>query len=185
MPQLETKAAEFAKLIDGQIVSNQVATEICIKGIVSGFPVKLEAIKGNYPFGVSYSVETGKFSSVVAHQNFKLVVTPKYAKGRMAAVTRFIFFERRGQKLDLPQLDSAFVFKYDNNILVKQFAQHENVGPNIQALEKQTHFNEMVIKSDAGIYLSQPEPFIALDLKECLNTFRTMTELAQVLFNFF
>jgi len=185
MPETETKLEKLAKIIDGQVVSNQAAVQICIKGIVAGFPVKLEAIQANYPFGVSYFIETSSFSSMSVNESFKLVVTPKYARGRLSAITRFLFFERRGQNVDVPALDSALIFKYDNGFLAKQFAHCPNVAANIQALEKQTHFNEMVIKSDAGLYLSQPTPFNVLDLEQCKETFDTLAKLAQVLFEVF
>ena len=46
--------------------------QVCVKGIVSGFPVKLEAIADSYPFGVNYFVETGAFSSQPPADNSNL-----------------------------------------------------------------------------------------------------------------
>jgi hypothetical protein len=185
MPENESKLQKLANLIDGQVILNQPALQICIKGIVAGFPVKLEAVQANYPFGVTYLVETNSFSKKTNSESFKLVIMPKFARGKLSAITRFLFFERRGQKLDLPILDSNFIFKYDNGILAKGFARQAGAAEAIEKLEKQTHFNEMVIKSNAGLYLSQPTAFNALDIQECKETFMAMTDLAQVLFDSF
>jgi hypothetical protein len=186
MPDIESKLANLAKLIDGQVVSNQVAVQACVKGIVSGFPVTVEAVQANYPFGVSYFMETSHFSSTrIANESFKLTILPKYARGWASIITRFLFFERRGQRIDLPSLDSAFIFKYDNALFAKQFAHYPDVADNIVLLEKLTHFNEMVIKSDAGLYLSQPTSFISLDLDLCQNVLTAMAKLGQVLFEAF
>ena len=185
MKDTQTKSDKLAKIIDGQVIYNQMALQICIKGIVNGFPVKLEAINPNYPFGVTYSVETSNFASKFERENFKLIIIPKYARGKLSIITRFLFFERRGQKIELPSLDLAFIFKYDNGFLAKQFVHYKNVAENIEKLEKQTHFNETIIKSNAGLFLSQPSPFSTLDLNECKGTFDIMAELAQILFEFF
>ena len=100
----------------------------------------------------------------------------------LSVITRFLFFERRGQKMDLSSLDANFVFKHNNEALAKQFVHSPGVADSIQTLEKQTHFNEMVIKSDAGVYLSQSTPFSVLELDQCKQTFDTLAKLAQVLF---
>src|ERR1700722_971399 len=104
MPDIQTKLTNLAQAIEGQVVSNKVAMQVCVKGIVAGFPVTLEAMQTNYPFGVSYFVETNHFSKA-KDQSFKLTILPKYARGWLSHVTRFLFFERRGQNMDLSTLD--------------------------------------------------------------------------------
>ena len=98
MPETETKSDKLARIIDGQVISNQTAVQICVKGIVSGFPVKLEAIKANYPFGVTYSIETSRFTNISAKESFKLVIMPKYARGRLSVITRFLFLKDAGKR---------------------------------------------------------------------------------------
>ncbi len=87
--------------------------------------------------------------------------------------------------MDLPALDSAFIFKFDHPILAKMFAHHEGVAEIIQKLQEQEHFSEMVINSSAGLYLAQPTPFGALDLEQCKETFNLLANLGQVLFEAF
>ena len=62
MPDTQTKLAQFAKRLDGQVVSTPVAFKTCIKGLVAGFPVTLEIPQAAYPFGINYYMETGGFS---------------------------------------------------------------------------------------------------------------------------
>jgi hypothetical protein len=48
-----------------------------------------------------------------------------------------------------------------------------------------TKFTEVVIRADAGLSLSQPKSFNALDLDICKETFRSLAELGQILFESF
>ncbi len=176
MPDIQTKLTELAQIIDGRVVPNQIAMKACVKGIVSGFPVTLEATQTNYPFGVSYFLETSHFSRP-NNESFKLTILPKYARGWFSFVTRFL--------LDLSILDSTLIFKYDNGNLAKQFAHYPGVANNILLLEKLAHFSEMIIQSNTGLYLSQPTSFSELDLTVCKTVFDTMAKLGQVLFEAF
>ena len=102
MGSTQAKLIELAQSIDGQVVTNEKRVEICVKGIVAGFPVTLEATKATYPFGVNYFLETGGFSNgQVASESFKLTVTPKYIPGWFSLISRVLFFESRGQKLNI------------------------------------------------------------------------------------
>ncbi len=186
MRSLEAKLAELAKSIEGQVVPDQRRVEVCIKGIVSGFPVTLEALKVGYPFGVNYFLETSSFAvRQPGQQTFKLTILPKYMQGWLSLISRIFLFEGRGQRLNLPQLDHVLRFKYDNGMLAKKFAHYDNVAEKILALERLSQFNEMLIKSDAGIYLSQPTSFQSLDLELCNRIFVIMAELGQVIFEAF
>lgn len=178
-----SKIAKLADMLDGQVVPAQLAMKVCIRGIVAGFPVVLEATGSTYPFGVNYFVDTGCFAG--ASEALKIVIMPKLARGRLSVITRFLFFERRGQKINVPSLDNDFIFKYDNEFLAKKFVQHHGVLDSIKELQQQSHFDEMVIRSKAGITLGQPTPFNALDLDQCLQTFKLLADIAQVLFELF
>ncbi len=183
MPDIQIKLAQLGQLLDGQVVSNPVAIKTSVKGIVSGFPVTLEVPQTPYPFGLTYFIETNRFSKSKNNlQSFKLTILPKYARGPLSAITRFLFFEKRGQKIELAEFDSTFICKYDNGQLAKQFVHYPNVANNIFALEKMTQFNELVVKSDLGLYLVQPISFNSLDLSLCQKTFNLMAQLGQVLF---
>ena len=186
MSIIEAKSAELARSIDGQVIVNQTRVEVCVKGIISGFPVTLEATKASYPFGVNYFLETGHFANrQVTPDTFKLTIMPRYMPGWLSLISRILFFESRGQKLNLPQLDQALRFKYNNAIAAKKFAHYPGVAENILELEKIARFNEILINSSAGIYLSQPTSFQSLELALCKEIFTIMAELGQVLFEAF
>jgi len=186
MRDTNAKLAELAQHIDGRVIANQTRVAVCVKGIVAGFPITLEAIKVNYPFGVSYFLETNQFASKISKpESFKLTIMPKYMPGWLSIVSRILLFESRGQKLNLPELDRALRFQYDNGPEAKKFAHYPSVAQGILSLEKISHFNEMLINSNAGIYLSQPTAFSALDLNVCKEIFTIMAELGQVLFEAF
>jgi hypothetical protein len=182
---LETKLSELAQMMDGQVIAHPTRGEVCVKGIISGFPITLEAIKATYPFGVSYFLETGFMNEQVIPHKFKLTITPRYMNGWLSLVSRILFFESRGQKVHHPQLDSALRFKFDNVDVVKSFVQYPEVAEKILQLEKYSHFNEMLINSGAGLYLSQPVNFLSLDLNLCKEIFNVMAGLGQVLFEAF
>lgn len=179
MPELHEKLDKLAKIIDGQVITNLPGVTFCIKGIVSGFPVKIEATE-LFPFAISFHLGIDKFVRSGA-DNFNLSILPKYARGKLSAITRFLFFERKGQKLGLSKLDASFVFKVDNILPVKALFGHAKASEAMLALEQQTHFNEMVIKSDVGIYLSQPVTFKELEPEHCKTTFNSMAILAEYL----
>jgi hypothetical protein len=48
-----------------------------------------------------------------------------------------------------------------------------------------THFTEITIKADAGLSVSQPKSFDALDLDVAREVFKVIGELGQVLFEAF
>jgi hypothetical protein len=186
MTIIQAKLAQLAQSIDGQVIANQTRVEVCVKGIIAGFPVTLEATKISYPFGVNYFLETGNFANrQVTPDTFKLTVMPRYMSGWLSLISRVLFFENRGQKLNLPQLEEALRFKYDNAAAAKRFAHYPGVAKNILELEKIARFNEILVNSSAGIYLSQPISFQALELGLCKEIFSIMAELGQVLFEAF
>jgi hypothetical protein len=181
-----SKSAELASIIDGQVITDQNRVEVCVKGIIRGFPVTLEATKVTYPFGVNYFLETGNFANKQAPaETFKLTITPKYMAGWLSLISRILFFESRGQKVDLDRLDRALRFKYDNASAAKRFVHYAGVSEKILELEKITRFNEVLVNSTAGIYLSQPVNFLALELDLCKEIFMIMAGLGQVLFEAF
>ncbi len=99
MPEIESKLDKLARIIDGQVMVNPAGLKVCIKGIVAGFPARLEAVQATYPFGVSYYLETNHFSSAPSRaESFKLVIMPKYARGPLSVITRFLFSKDKGKR---------------------------------------------------------------------------------------
>jgi hypothetical protein len=52
-------------------------------------------------------------------------------------------------------------------------------------LDNHAKFSEIVIKTDVGVYLSQPTAFNSLDVDVCSTTFKIMGELGEILFEGF
>ena len=83
------------------------------------------------------------------------------------------------------RLEGKFVFSHNNEQLAERFVKYPGVADRLQALEEYSKFSEITIKTDAGIVLSQPKSFNAMDLDACRVTFKTLGELGQVIFEAF
>ncbi len=174
--------------MDGRIVNDAERVEICIKGAVLGFPATLEAIRSSYPFGVTYFLETQIIedpSAPAALRPLKLVLTPRYARGVLALIGRILFFEARGQKLAITSLDSKFICSTNDLDRAQSFAQYPGMEDKLTKLYKYSNFSELLIKTDAGICLSQPTSFNALNPDVFNEVFRLMGEIGQVIFDRF
>jgi hypothetical protein len=188
MTNTETKLTSLAKLLDGRVVSDPKRVEVCIKGAVLGFPATLEAIRTSYPFGVTYFLETNLIedpSAAYAGQALKLVLTPRYARGILAMLSRIVFFEGRGQKLEIAALDTKFVCSTNLLDSARKFAQYPGIEDKLLKLHKYSNFSELLIKIDAGICLSQPTSFNALDIDIFKEVFRLLGEIGQIIFDNF
>jgi hypothetical protein len=183
----QIKSTSMAKLLDGRLVNDSQRVEICIKGAMLGFPATLEAIRANYPFGVTYFLETNIIEDPSASpvQPLKFVLTPRYARGIFAMLGRILFFEGRGQKLEITGLDSKFICSTNRLDLARRFAQYPGIEDKLSKLHKYSDFSELLIKTDAGISLSQPTSFNALDVDVFKEVFNLLGELGQVIFDNF
>jgi hypothetical protein len=188
MTNNQTKLASLAELLDGRIVNDNQRVEVCIKGAVLGFPATLEAIRSSYPFGVTYFLETQIIedpSAAAAMGPLKLVLTPRYARGILAVLGRILFFEARGQKLEITELDSRFICSTNDLDAARRFAQYPGIEDKLAKLYKYSNFSELLIKTDAGICLSQPTSFNALNADVFKEVFRLLGEIGQVIFDRF
>jgi hypothetical protein len=187
MTNNQTKSTSMAKLLDGRVVNDSQRVEVCIKGAVLGFPATLEALRASYPFGVTYFLETNIIEDPSASPapSLKLVLTPRYEKGILAALARILFFEARGQKLGITGLDSQFICSTNHPAQAIKFAQYPGVEDKLSKLYKYSNFSELLIKTDAGISLSQPTSFNTLDLDVFKEVFHLLAELGQVIFDNF
>jgi hypothetical protein len=185
MSDLETKIRTIAHLIDGHAVQDQNRVAVCIKGLVQGFPATLEAIYPSWPFGVMYTVET----KIVVDPNneseedyaFKMSICPRVGKGFMGMFTKVLLFESSGTSVGDRKLQSRFNFSVDNQVLGEKFIKYPHVAEHIYALDEIAKFSEIVIKSDAGIYLAQPTSFNALAPDNCRVIFSELAQLGQTL----
>jgi hypothetical protein len=184
---LDAKQQAVADIIEGRVVAND-RVSICVKGSVLGFPATLEALGAGFPFGVMYFLETQVVddpSKPPVTNELKMTVTPRYGRGMFAFFARVLLFESSGMKVGDKNMESRFIFTYNSYPLAQRFVKYPGVPEILEKLEQYGHFSEMTIKSDAGLYLSQPKSFRDLDLDVCRETFRLLGELGQVLFEAF
>jgi len=187
MIDIEAKVASIADVIEGsRLASDRV--EICIKGVVLGFPAALEAFSAHFPFGVNYFVETKIVDDPQGEQAvmpLKLAITSRHARGFLTRLKRLLLFEPRGQSLMQARLDKAFICQYNQEDEAQRFGRYPGVDDKLLALQRYSNFTELVIKTDAGIYLAQQVSFASLDIDVCRETFRLLGELGQVIFDAF
>lgn len=184
MIDVKSKMISIAQLIDGRIITDETRVQICIKGLVLGFPATLEAVRANFPFGVTYSLETclaEDLTGTQSNHSLKLTLTPRLVRGFLSFFSRLLLLESRGQSLDIPQIDSAFVCSYNRQEMARRLLSYPGIQERLFELNKYTKFTELIIKADLGVYLAQPMSFEALDLDVCIQTFRYMAEIGQVL----
>jgi hypothetical protein len=186
MKDREEKIARIAAYLEGRLVPSELV-DISIKGIILGFPTSLEAFKPNFPFGLNYFVETKVIEdpSAEAVPLLQLNISARHSKGILAKLLRLILFEPRGQKLQQLELDKIFVASFNDSELATHFARHPGVAEILTNLYRCSKFSELIIKSDAGIFLAQPTSFDAVDVDSCLEVFKLLGDLGQVIFDSF
>lgn len=189
MIDLQAKMESVAEILDGRIEhSPDSGLAVCVKGSVLGFPATLQAIGPGWPFGVMYLVETEVIEDPNRHRPadaLQMVVYPRVGRGFMGFFTHILLFESRGMSVRDKRLESKFVFSHNDENLAERFVKYPGNFDRLMSLEEYSKFNELTVKTDAGIVLSQPKSFNALDLDCCRATFKTLGELGQVLFESF
>ncbi|MBX9769965.1 MAG: hypothetical protein K2X29_01260 [Candidatus Obscuribacterales bacterium] len=186
--ETEARIAAVAQIIDGRQIKDNRPLEVCVKGSVLGFPAAIEAINTNWPFGVTYNLDTKIVidpSRQPTNLPLKMTITPRTVSGPIAIFARLLLFEAQGMPVGDKRYDSRFVLSFNNVKLAERFARYPGVFENITKLEQFCKFSELHIISDAGLSLNQPRAFKTLDLDICRETFRIMGELGQVLFDAF
>lgn len=189
MIDLLAKQQAVAEIIDGRVVDAQEqGLAVCVKGSVLGFPATLQAISPGWPFGVMYIVET----EVVEDPNsqrlddlLQMVVYPRMGRGIMGFFSHVLLFEARGMPVRDKKLESHFIFSHNNDELAERFVKYPGISDRLLALEQYAKFSEITIKTDAGVVLSQPKNFSAMDLDACRVAFKTLGEIGQVIFEAF
>ncbi len=176
----------IARMLDGRVVKHENGPVVSVHGYVVGFPCRLEAISPNWPFGVTYFVDTEIIASPnINKETFQLDILPRVGKGLLGFLTRLLFFEATGMKVGEKELEKEFVFTYNNRPLVERFLRYPGISEILLKLHRHSSFNELKIASNAGLYLSQPTSFSKLDLDLCRETFKLLGEMGQVLYEAF
>jgi hypothetical protein len=189
MKDIEAKVASIAGILEGsRLASDRV--EICIKGAVYGFPAALEAFSPHFPFGVNYFVETTivddpHLQGEQLVMPLRLSIAPRHARGILARLKRLLLFEPHGQLLKQERMDKAFICQYNREDEARRFGRYPGIDDKLIALQRCSNFTELLIKTDAGLYLSQQVSFASLDIDICRETFHLLGELGQVIFDAF
>lgn len=186
--EIEARIAAVAQIIDGRQVIDNRPLAVSIKGSVLGFPASIEAINTNWPFGVTYNLDTKIIIDPTKQSTnlpLKMTIAPRLVSGPASIITRLLLFEAQGMSVGDKRYDSRYVVSYNNVKLAERFARYPGVYENIIKLEQFCKFSELHIISDAGLSLNQPRAFAGLDLDICRETFRILGDLGQVLFDAF
>jgi hypothetical protein len=180
---VDAKAQDIAQIIDGRVVDDKDRVAVCVKGSVKGLPATLEAMYPNWPFGVMYTVESRVVEdpAKVGQPSARITIYPRMGRGFMSILTRVVLFESKGMSVNDKKLESRYIMAWDDSAEAQRYLKYPGVSEFLQQLDGEAKFSELVIKTDAGIFLSQPNNFNSLDLDVCRGTFRILGELAHIL----
>jgi hypothetical protein len=186
MIDIQAKLDAVAEILDGRVIDGtESGLAVCVKGSVLGFPATLQAISPGWPFGVMFVIETEIVvdPNSARHDNpLQMIVYPRVGRGFFGFFSHILLFESRGMSVKDKRLESKFIFSHNDENLAERFVKYPGVSERLSQLEDYAKFNELTIKSDAGIVLNHPKSFQAMDLDVCRTTFKSLGELGQVLF---
>jgi hypothetical protein len=182
------KVQKAAELIEGRVVQGEAPVAVMLRGTVLGFPALFQAIYDGWPFGVTYVIETKVVDdpgSVADQNDLVMSIMHRNAKGPLRSVMRIFLMESRGVAVGDKRIQERYLISCNNNTQADRFLRYPGVYDALLKLEDMTKFNEISIKTNAGLSLSQPKSFASLDLDVYLETFRALSELGQILFESF
>ena len=187
MIDINAKCQAVAQIINGHVLDNKDRVAISIKGLMLGFPAQLEAIYPSWPFGVMYTVDTRMSEERAGNTTppFALTVCPRVGHGLFSFATRILLIESSGMPVHNKKLEKLFNFTYNKADPAERFINYPGLPELLTNLHSNSKFSELIINNRAGVYLSQPISFKGLDLDVCRVTFKTLAELAQILFEAF
>ncbi|MCC6978541.1 MAG: hypothetical protein IT343_09470 [Candidatus Melainabacteria bacterium] len=182
------KLEAVANLIEGRVVDDSARVEVCIKGSLLGFPVTMEAFRAGFPFGVTYFLEIGDLGEgpkPVDPDALCMTFYPRMTRGFYSFFARLLLLESKGQPIDEPRIKSNFLVSYNSREKAERFVHFPGVLEKVLKLEHYAKFGELVIRTDAGISLSQPQNFNSLEMEVIKESFNTISELGQIMFDNF
>ncbi|MBX9949803.1 MAG: hypothetical protein K2Y39_11610 [Candidatus Obscuribacterales bacterium] len=182
------KLEAIANLVEGRVVDDSDRVEVCVKGTLLGFPVTLEAFRAGFPFGVTFFLEIGDLSEgpkPVDPDALNMTFYPRMTRGLYSIFARLLLLESKGQPIDEPRIKSNFLVSYNSRERAERFVHFPGVLEKILKLEHYAKFSELVIRTDAGISLSVPQNFNGLDMDVAKESFKTISELGQIMFDNF
>jgi hypothetical protein len=184
----KAKVQRAAELIEGRVVEGEAPVAIFVRGTVLGFPAIFQAIYDGWPFGVTYIIETKIVDDpgrVADRNDLVMSIMHRNAKGPLRSIMRLLLMESRGVAVGDKRIQDRYLISCNNNSQADRFLRYPGVYDALLKLEEMTKFNEIQIKANAGLSLSQPKSFASLDLDVYLETFRVLSELGQILFESF
>lgn len=183
-----SKLQEIAKIVEGRVLEDDARFEVNIKGTVLGFPATLQALKAQWPFGVTYILETRVIEDPDRPQrtdDLQLTISPRATRGIFSWIAQVLLFEPRGQKVSDKRMEAAFMFTFNNAADANRFLQYPGVFDKLVKLDTFAKFTELFVKAEAGLSLSQPTCFNSLDPDVCREVFKLLGDLGQVIFEAF
>lgn len=182
--ELLPKQNAVANLIDGQVTDETERVAVCIKGVVNGFPVTLEAFMVGWPWSVTYCIETNVVDkedvNPADHAIINLV--PRMGRGLLFGFfSRIFLFESKGASVGDKKLESSLIISFNNREPAMRFLRYPQVGDLLINLERYCKLREMIVRTDQGILFTQSNNFKTMDLDTFQATFKYLGELAQVI----
>lgn len=188
MPAQDWKLEAIANLIEGRVVDDSDRVEVCIKGTVLGFPATIEAFRAGFPFGATFFLEIGDLSDgpkPFDPNALNMSFYPRMTRGLYSFFARLLLLESKGQPIDEPRIKSNFLVSYNSRDKAERFVHFPGVLEKVLKLEHYAKFSELVIRTDAGISLSQSSNFNSLEVEAAKEIFQTIGELGQIMFDNF
>lgn len=182
------KVQAIAKMLEGAPAFDRAPLQIYIKGTILGFPAILQALFPNWPFGLTYIVETQVINKPGQTENTRsasITIVPKTARGPFSWLTRIFLLESSGIYVEDKRLQNAFIINASDKQQADRFASYPGLFDLLKKLEKCTKFSEITIQPYAGVVLSQPQSFNKLELGTCREAFNLLSELGQIVFELF
>lgn len=185
--ELYGKQQAVAKLIDGEVIDDTDRVAVCIKGLVKGFPTRIEAFMTGWPWSVTYAIETNLVLNPdedrddYSNEHAKINIIPRIGKGLWTMFSRAFLFEAKGMKVHDKRIEKQMIVSYDNSEPALRFIKYPGAAEILLTLHEDCHLKEMIIKTNEGIYFSQGVNFNEMDMDLCQATCNYLGELGQVL----
>ncbi|MBP7863732.1 hypothetical protein KA183_18755 [bacterium] len=183
----KTKVQVISEALGAKPDKNAGFNDLVLKGKRGEYDITLTVFKPFFPFGVGYMISFGDEENQESDvdsdtsQSLKLTVTPRFAKGLMSIFGRLFLFESKGLPVQDGKFESRFITTYNEKELMQAYFNAPGVKKTIWDLSMKQEFNELVINSEMGIYLYQPQSFNYLAVEKCEQTFDAMQILCDSL----
>lgn len=178
IPVNTNKLQVICETLKAKPEKNSGFNDLVLKGKRKGYDFTLTVFKPFFPFGTGYLINFN-MPDETQEPYLKLTVLPRFAKGLMSIFGRLILFESKGQTVKDGKFERRFITTYNDMDLALAFLENPGVKKLIWDLSMSEEFNELVINSNSGIYLYQPQSFNYLAVEKCEKTLDTMVKLAE------